>query len=116
MKTQTDEQTLKYSPLNDRITPLPWSLGNSPNDSVLILSKSASVIVAKAFHVREEINNEDNAAYIVHCANNYPKLEALNAELIEALASSCDFLMIMGPDKENVIKLVEKNLDLIARA
>jgi hypothetical protein len=88
--------------MTDRITPLPWfvdvcnsgescwcrTIGNKEGDD------SNEHCVAPSGTLKTA-----DAAYIVHACNNYPKLEALNAELVEAL----EFLMDIDPASGEVL-------------
>lgn len=75
----------------ERITPLPWnvkivSYANSGKAFATVESGKHVICATNGSGVEQ---SKADAEYIVHCANNYPKLEALNAEL----ASAAELLM-----------------------
>jgi hypothetical protein len=81
--------------MTDRITPLPWfvdvcnsgescwcrTIGNKEGDD------SNEHCVAPSGTLKTA-----DAAYIVHACNNYPKLEALNAELVKEVRELVTFI------------------------
>ncbi len=123
--------------MTDRITPLPWELSgpvepkgygkfavtlygaNRPSNSehskraVVAYLSMADEHWSPIDGIRVEQDMEANAAYIVHCANNYPKLEALNAQLAEELRLCWNFIQWNKEGMQEASKRIE---DLLARA
>ena len=73
--------------MTDRITPLPWKVKGSINEAQtqVYMDNESGWVCSTENMYGEKSKQAANAAYIVHCANNYPKLEAINAELVEFL-------------------------------
>lgn len=71
------------------VTPIPWKIAEPdggdyykifPQDSNCKGYPLAKIIMGNKF-IKESPHS--NAQYIVHCANNYPKLESLNLEFLK---------------------------------
>jgi hypothetical protein len=103
--------------MTDRITPLPWKIEKIVTDgprgqylAVDIHGDNGSVHVVEC---GEDSNRtaKANAAYIVHCANNYPKLEALSAELVEVLEDL--HKRLIGPFEMDINGTYPKKIELL---
>jgi hypothetical protein len=83
--------------MTDRITPLPWSLkecrdGVYAGLKCIIGAENKEIMGVRQIGYPQHENVEANAAYIVHACNNYPKLEALNAELVKEVRELVTFI------------------------
>ncbi len=91
--------------MTDRITPLPWRAPfiNDGEDYISITDDEQLYGICRLDESYSEHKEQmkANAAYIVHACNTLPKLEALNAELVDAAKEAFTALNYQLPSEHD---------------